>query len=113
MCQKGGGNIKKVVITIILFAISNCKARQNHRQQCIPEGQTDRHINSRNPTMKKGEWKNMKKVVLAIIMFAIAIGLIVGVIIPIANHGKTAGQTANTRFTTIDGDVTTLAAPIN
>ena len=55
----------------------------------------------------------MKKVVLTIIMFAIAIGLIVGVIIPISNHGKTAGQTANTRFTTIDGDVTTLAAPIN
>lgn len=55
----------------------------------------------------------MKKVVITIIMFAIAIGLVVGVIIPIANHGKTAGQSANTRFTAIDGNVTTLADPIN
>ena len=55
----------------------------------------------------------MKKVVLTIIMFAIAIGLILGVIIPITEHGKTTGQTANTRFTGIDGDITTLATPIN
>lgn len=55
----------------------------------------------------------MKKVVITIIMFAIGIGLIVGVIIPIATHGKASGQTANTRFTQVDGDVSTLATPIN
>ncbi len=55
----------------------------------------------------------MKKVVITIIMFAIAIGMILGVILPIANHGKTTGQSAKTRMTTIDGDVSTLAQPIN
>lgn len=55
----------------------------------------------------------MKKVVITIIMFAITIGLIIGVIIPIANHGKTTGQTVNTRMTTIDADVSTLMQPIN
>lgn len=55
----------------------------------------------------------MKKIVITIIMFAIAIGMIVGVIIPIATHGKATGQTAKTRMTTIDGDVSTLMQPIN
>lgn len=55
----------------------------------------------------------MKKIVITIIMFAIAIGLIIGVILPIANHGKASGQTAKTRMTTIDGDVSTLMQPIN
>lgn len=55
----------------------------------------------------------MKKVVITIIMFAIAIGLIIGVILPIANHGKVTGQTAKTRMTTIDSDVGTLITPIN
>jgi hypothetical protein len=91
----------------------NFGSRQNHRQRCIPEGKADWNFNSRHSTIKKGEEKSMKKVVITIIMFAIAIGLVVGVIIPIANHGKTAGQSANTRFTAIDGNVTTLADPIN
>ena len=56
---------------------------------------------------------SMKKIVITIIMFAIAIGLIIGVILPIANHGKSTGQTAKTRMTTIDGDVSTLMQPIN
>lgn len=55
----------------------------------------------------------MKKIVITIIMFAIAIGMIVGVILPIATHGKATGQTAKTRMTTIDGDVSTIIQPIN
>ena len=55
----------------------------------------------------------MKKIVITIIMFAIAVGLIIGVIVPIATHGKATGQTAKTGMTTIDGDVTTLIQPIN
>lgn len=55
----------------------------------------------------------MKKVVVTIIMFAITIALIIGVILPIANHGKTTGQAVNTRMTTIDADVSTLMQPIN
>ena len=55
----------------------------------------------------------MKKVVITIVMFAIAIGLILGVIVPIASHGKSTGQKAKTSMTTIDSDVSTLAQPIN
>ena len=55
----------------------------------------------------------MKKVVITIIMFAIAIGLIIGVIVPIATHGKTTGQTAKNGMTSIDGSVSTLMQPIN
>lgn len=55
----------------------------------------------------------MKKIVITIIMFAIAIGLIIGVILPIANHGKSTGQSTKTRMTTIDGEVSTLMQPIN
>lgn len=57
--------------------------------------------------------KVMKNLVLTIIMFAIAIGLILGVIIPIVNHGKSSGQTASTRMTAIDSNISTLADPIN
>lgn len=55
----------------------------------------------------------MKKVVITIIMFAIAIGLVIGVIVPIATHGKTTGQTVKTGMTNIDGSVSTLMQPIN
>jgi hypothetical protein len=55
----------------------------------------------------------MKKIVITIIMFAIAIGMIIGIIVPIATHGRETGQTAKTRMTTIDGDVSTLMQPIN
>jgi hypothetical protein len=54
----------------------------------------------------------MKKVVLTIIMFAIGIGLIVGVIIPIATHGRTTGGTANGRFDSSDTSISGLATPI-
>lgn len=40
---------------------------------------------------------NIKKVVITIILFAISIGLIIGVIIPFANHGKTTGNNAYQR----------------
>jgi len=55
----------------------------------------------------------MKNIVITIIGFAIAIGLIVGVIIPIASHGKTTGQTANTSFKSVDTSVSSLSSVIN
>lgn len=37
---------------------------------------------------------NIKKVVITIMLFAISIGLILGVIMPIAKHGKQTGNDA-------------------
>ena len=54
----------------------------------------------------------MKKVVITIVMFAISVALIVGVIIPLANHGREAGITVENRLTGIDGSMNTLANPI-
>lgn len=55
----------------------------------------------------------MKNIVVTIIVLAIAIGLIVGVIVPIAQHGRTTAVTANTRYTSIETSIGTLAQPIN
>jgi hypothetical protein len=74
---------------------------------------TFKRINYSVLLSKREELPVMKKVVITIIMFAIAIGLIIGVILPIASHGKATGQTAKTRMTTVDGEITTLMQPIN
>ena len=55
----------------------------------------------------------MKNIVVTIVVLAIAVGLIVGVIVPIAQHGKTTAASAKTRMTTIDTSITGLSAPIN
>ena len=56
---------------------------------------------------------NLKNVVITIIILAIAIGLIVGVIVPIAQHGRATAVTANTRYTDIETNIGSLAQPIN
>jgi len=55
----------------------------------------------------------MQKVVISIIGFAIAVGLIVGVIVPIASHGKETGRTAKTNCATIDSNISSLSTGIN
>jgi len=55
----------------------------------------------------------MKNIVVTIIVFAIAVGLIVGVIVPIAQHGRTTATSAKGRMTTIDTSITSLSVPIN
>lgn len=95
-----------------------------YRRQAVRGGGNEKDIEACQITeccefYLKGKKKNerstciMKKIVITIIMFAIAIGLILGVIVPIASHGKSTGQMAKTHMTTIDGDVSTLAQPIN
>ena len=54
----------------------------------------------------------MKKVVITIIGFAIAIGLIVGVIVPIASHGRITGTNADTKFNGADSSISGIATPI-
>ena len=54
----------------------------------------------------------MKNIVVTIIIFAIAIGLIVGVIVPIAQHGRATAGIANTNHTNIEADIGALAQPI-
>jgi hypothetical protein len=55
----------------------------------------------------------MKNIVVTIIVFAIAIGLIVGVIVPIAQHGRSTAANAKTQMTGIDTSITGLSTPIN
>lgn len=55
----------------------------------------------------------MKNIVVTIVVFAIAIGLIVGVVVPIAQHGRTTAVTADTRHASIDASIGALAQPIN
>ena len=55
----------------------------------------------------------MKNIVITIVVFAIAIGLIVGVVVPIAQHGRTTAVTADTRHSDIDASIGVLAQPIN
>lgn len=55
----------------------------------------------------------MKNIVVTIVVFAVAIGLIVGVIVPIAKHGRTTAVMADTRHTSIDASIGTLAQPVN
>ena len=54
----------------------------------------------------------MKNVVLTIVGFAIAIGLILGVIVPLASHGRQTGINSNTNMSTSDTRATELADPI-
>lgn len=54
----------------------------------------------------------MKKVVLTVVMFAIAVGLIVGVIIPLANHGRNTGIATEGRLDGIDTSIDALDNPI-
>lgn len=55
----------------------------------------------------------MKNIVITIVVFAIAIGLIVGIIVPIAQHGRSTATSAKTKMTGIDSSVTGLSVPIN
>lgn len=55
----------------------------------------------------------MKKVVISIIGFAIAIALIVSVIIPIANNGKTTGQTAKNNHESVDTSITSIQTVVD
>ena len=55
----------------------------------------------------------LKNIVITIVVLAIAIGLIVGVIVPIAQHGRATAVTANTRHTDIETNIGALAQPIN
>lgn len=55
----------------------------------------------------------MKNIVVTIIAFAIAIGLIVGVIVPIAQHGRATAVTADTKHDDIDTSIGALSQPIN
>ena len=55
----------------------------------------------------------MKNIVVTIIVFAIAIGLIVGVIVPISQHGKSTAAISKTKMTGIDTNITSLSVPIN
>jgi hypothetical protein len=55
----------------------------------------------------------LKNIVVTIVVFAIAIGLIVGVVVPIAQHGRATAVTADTRYTSIDASIGALAQPIN
>jgi hypothetical protein len=54
----------------------------------------------------------MKNIITTIVLFAIAIGLIVGVIIPIAQHGRTTATTAKTSMAGVDTSITSLSIPI-
>jgi len=54
----------------------------------------------------------MKSIVLTIIGFAIAIALLVGVVIPIANHGRDTGQTARSQQDSVDASAKALASPL-
>ena len=54
----------------------------------------------------------MKKVVLTVISFAIAIGLIIGVIIPLAERGRTEGTNVQNQINAVDGKVNSISAPI-
>lgn len=55
----------------------------------------------------------MKNIIVTIIVFAIAIGLIVGVIVPIAQHGRNTATSSKTQMTAIDTSITGLSTPIN
>lgn len=54
----------------------------------------------------------MKKVIITIVMFAIAVALIVGVILPIANHGRETGTEVEGHLDTIDAGMGSLAEAI-
>lgn len=54
----------------------------------------------------------MKKVILSVAMLAIAMALLIGVIIPIAEHGKENGQKVETQIDGIDTKVGTLSTSI-
>ena len=55
----------------------------------------------------------MKNIVVTIVIFAIAIGLIVGVVVPIAQHTRTTAVTADNRHSDINANIGALAQPIN
>ena len=55
----------------------------------------------------------MQKVLIAIAMLAIAIGLIVGVIIPITSNAHSTGQNAKNNMEAVDTQVTGVSTPVN
>ncbi len=55
----------------------------------------------------------MKKVIITIVMFAITVALIVGVILPLANHGRETGQGVETQLIKIDEKIDSLAEEIS
>ena len=55
----------------------------------------------------------MKNIVVTIVVLAIAVGLIVGVIVPIAQHGRATAVTADSRHSSIEASIGTLAQPLN
>ncbi|NJD02789.1 MAG: hypothetical protein FIA99_09410 [Ruminiclostridium sp.] len=67
----------------------------------------------RNQNLPGKEEIHLKNIVITIVVLAIAIGLIVGVIVPIAQHGRATAVTANTRHTDIETNIGALAQPIN
>ena len=54
----------------------------------------------------------MKSIVITVVMFAIAVALIVGIIMPLSNHGREVGTSTETRLTGVDTQMGTLANPI-
>jgi hypothetical protein len=54
----------------------------------------------------------MKNIVLTVVMFAVAAALVVGVILPLATHGKETGTNVETKMDSIDTNLTTLEATI-
>jgi len=50
-------------------------------------------------------WIHIKTVVMSIIMLAIAIGLIVGVIIPLADSARSSGNDAYLRGKTVGNEI--------
>ncbi len=55
----------------------------------------------------------MKKIILSLIMFAIAMALVIGVILPLSEHGKENGQKVENQLDTIDSKVNTLTTNIS
>ncbi len=55
----------------------------------------------------------MKKIILSLTMFAIAMALVIGVILPLSDHGKENGQKVETQIDTIDTRVNTLTTTIS
>jgi hypothetical protein len=55
----------------------------------------------------------MKTIVATILVLAIAVGLVVGVIVPIANHGRVTAATSKAQMSDVDTSIGDLSVPIN
>jgi len=70
-------------------------------------------LKAHNQNLQGKEEIHLKNIVITIVVLAIAIGLIVGVIVPIAQHGRATAVMSNTRHTDIETNIGALAQPIN